>query len=70
VEFNESGHTASYKGEKIKYFLAKFLVLRELGGFDLRVSAQNLESKGLMRKFLRNKGLRFWRCGINTGMGV
>jgi hypothetical protein len=50
--------------------VAKLLVLKGLGEFDLRVPRQNLERKGLTGKLLVNKELDFWRCWVGSVLGI
>ena len=50
--------------------MAKFLDLKELVEFDLGVSPQILEAKGVAGKFFRNKGLVFWRWEASPVLGM
>jgi hypothetical protein len=45
--------------EKLKQFFVKFLIAKELGGFDSGVCLQILEPQGVAGKFLGYKDLRF-----------
>ena len=50
--------------------MAKFLDLKELVEFDLGVSPQILEAKGVAGKLFRNKGLAFWRWEASPVLGM